>query len=76
MHIDDGDLIKDGGILEKVVKGELDKIKARVRLEAGYVVDMKVNRLRWMERMRPWLSILMRQITRKGLCDDLTVVMA
>ena len=31
MHIDDRDLIKNGGILEKVVKGELDKIKATTK---------------------------------------------
>ena len=44
MHIDDRDLIKDGGILEKVVKGELDKIKAsREWLEAGYIVDMPLS---------------------------------
>ena len=43
MHIDDRDLIEDGGILEKVVKGELDKIKAREWLEAGYVVDMPLS---------------------------------
>ena len=38
MHIDDRDLIKSGGILEKVVKGDLDKIKAKEWLEAGHDV--------------------------------------
>ena len=43
LHIDDADLIENGGILEKVVKGDLDQIKAREWLEAGYVVDMPLS---------------------------------
>ena len=43
LHIDDADLIENGGILEKVVHGDLDQIKAREWLEAGYVVDMPLS---------------------------------
>ena len=43
LHIDDADLIENGGILEKVVSGDLDQIKAKEWLEAGYVVDMPLS---------------------------------
>ena len=44
LHIDDADLIENGRILERVVKGDLDQIKAKEWLEAGYVVDMPMSR--------------------------------